>query len=154
MAGHRDAFLYADWRASIHPVVIEGHVMKLSYAILVTQDVSGEYGIIKKNEKWSVDIDLSRIERIDVLLGDYYGVIAKNASDGATFPAYIRFAMAQGENGIRQVLNGKETLVNQVDVPFGAYQLEAPPNLRKSQLFKAINHLRKLSGAPEPLSFD
>ncbi len=155
-----DAYSACDWTAAIDSVVIDGYVMRLSYSILNGSVVifRGERFVDSNSDKFEVDVDLSKIGKVEIVLGlAYGGVRPTNAKDGALFPAYIRFTASQGENGIRRAVNSKETLVNSVNIPFGSYELNEAgvvERLEATQLFKAINHLRKLSGAPEPLSFD
>jgi len=84
-------------------------------------------------------IDLSNIEKIE--LGSW-GYNDKEVSQ-PTWVVYMTF-IKKGESSSKSI-----------DLPFDSISINSSPEtLKSSQIFKALNHLRKLYGAPEPISFD
>lgn len=159
--------VWADEKVEIRSVEFGGSVLKLSYRDVITKDFSAPQSrnvpkpIFKtdtlKNENCTVAIDMSQIQKVEVAFRGFYGgVSSRDANDHGTFLAFLRFA-TNGEKSIRSTVNGKVTMLAAVDVPFGNYVVRTEGNAERltgTQLFKAISHLRKLCGGPEPLSFD
>ena len=85
------------------------------------------------------EIDISEIENIEI---GSFGYRDKEITDNRDV-VYMTF-----------VMKGKSS-PKTIDLPFDVVRPEVSPNTKKdTQIFKAFNHLRKLFGAPEPISFD
>ena len=79
------------------------------------------------------------------------------ADEDSLFPMYLVFKAAEGKGAIDYTSNGEAKKYSVVWVPYSTDAKkddhQALRDLRSQQLYKAFEHLRKLSGAPEPLRF-
>ena len=112
---------------------------------------------VDRDETRVISFDLKDVESIEVgwnwIVGD---VTYKDANDTRLFPMYLAFNAAgkkplftMGKDG-----NTPESLA-QVMIPFTTTEDidAAVGEIKDSQMYKAFEHLRKLSGAPEPIRF-
>lgn len=129
----------------------QGYLQVLTYSILyvdVFEDIL-HIGIrrreknkilgIDKNEIINHEIDLSKIESIDV----------KKTGPHTRDPELNgqQFILSMQFNEKNKAHSGK------IDLPFDIIQFESSQNGKELQIYKAFEHLRKLCGAPEPLKF-
>jgi hypothetical protein len=110
-----------------------------------------------KRERTFISFDLKDIEAIEGLSDWTVGYVSYTDADSGAFVVYLVFNAAGGKPAISVTKNGESSQVPQVLVPFTvdivADNHRVMNGLKNSQLYKAVEHLRKLSGAPEPVRF-
>jgi hypothetical protein len=94
---------------------------------------------IEKTEIINHKIDLSKIESIEVKKTGPH--TRDHELNGQQFILSMQF------NEKNKAHSGK------IDLPFDTIPFESTEDSKELQIYKAIEHLRKLCGAPEPLKF-
>lgn len=93
--------------------------------------------------KYKAEIPINKIEKI---------AASENGLNGLTFVTYQKSKLIKvNSNGVN-IDFGVEEKINKEDYQ-SSYYLHMS-SLDAEELLKAFNHLRKLCGAPEPISFD
>ncbi len=128
--------------------------------------IPGDIGIAEKTyyRTYSLTFSIRDIESIESSVWlSLTGMVTKDNAVEADFPSGIRFNAVNGKPRIRffSWVEGvtKVEYVSAMDIPFGRYSYRdnteaVLSDIRNTRLFKALNHLRNLCGAPEPLKFD
>ena len=111
-----------------------------------------------KNERYFITFDLKDIESIDAGSAWIVGHVQyKDAEEDSRFPVYLVFKAVNGKEVVSKTVNGETRQIAAAEIPIGTdvsgTDHAVLEEVRNSQLFKAFEHLRKLSGAPEPLRF-
>jgi hypothetical protein len=110
-----------------------------------------------RDDTFDVVFDLKEIEALAAGAHNSFGMIEYSAATEGGGPLFLIFKAANRKSLIKQYTNGELKNVPEVWIPFNIDPVgtdhramhEAP----NTQLYKAFEHLRKLSGAPEPISF-
>jgi DNA-directed RNA polymerase beta subunit len=110
------------------------------------------------NRRVRVEFDLKEIEAIEGATAGYvYDIAYEQSESTGLYPMYLVFKAAGGKRAIAVTADGETKQVTDVWVPYSTDAVEgnhqALRELENEQLFKAFQHLRKLSGAPEPVRF-
>lgn len=93
----------------------------------------------------SYELDLSKIESIAFVFAHIDEKIGE-------CQAFLNFHPVNDRKIIKHMDDGKLTEVNETRVYIGVVDCSSNPEELK--IYKAFDHLRKLCGAPEPISFD
>lgn len=107
--------------------------------------------------QYSIVFNINEIVSIGMLINDdrIADIHYKQASNGYMLYNYVFYA---AKNGLIKVIkNGKVNMVESIAVPIGSIALNDGAqldNFSDWQLYKAFNHLRKICGAKDPISFD
>jgi hypothetical protein len=119
-------------------VVLEGCILQITYSYTSTLERKGTYGVqATKNQVW---IPIDRIENV-----------ISNDRNLELFVYQKENAIKTSQKGERTVDEKRTTIDESKTV--NTYLLNLQSN-EIEKLVKAFNHLRKLCGAPEPISFD
>lgn len=106
------------------------------------------------------------IKDVEQVFGAYYDFVGSydlklDKVQRGCFPFYLFFNAANGQKKLWVSIDNKPfESVSQVKVPFASPCKENDSEnvknfkVNDTQLYKAINHLRKLCGAPEPIKFE
>jgi len=112
-----------------------------------------------KDELTTTRFDMKDIESIEGgVFNQWMGgiIVYEHADDGGGI-LYLIFATQNDKKLITVVRNGVSEQVSSVWVPFNVDNVKtghrALQELKQTQLYKAFEHLRKLSGGPEPVRF-
>jgi len=110
------------------------------------------------NRQVTISFDLKDIESIEGVTAERVHTLTYDEADeDSLFPMYLVFKAAEGKGAIDYTSNGEAKKYSVVWVPYSTDAKkddhQALRDLRSQQLYKAFEHLRKLSGAPEPLRF-
>lgn len=112
---------------------------------------------VVKEENVDVAFDLKDIEKLEAGAYNSVGMVEYAAASEGGGPLFLIFKAANNKNLIKVSANGELKEVPQAWIPFGVDMAgtghRAMHDAPNTQLFKAFDHLRKLSGAPEPISF-
>lgn len=112
---------------------------------------------VVKDENVAVTFDLKDIEKLEAGAYNSIGMIEYAAATEGGGPLFLIFKAVNGKNLIKVNTNGEVKEVSQAWIPFGVDMAgtghRAMHDAPNTQLFKAFDHLRKLSGAPEPIRF-
>ena len=116
-----------------------------------------DYTEIKKDDIFyeKVIIDFSKIESISLFIGGLrnckiiYAVL--KASPGTAIDTY----KAGGYNTKVKEFSSTPSKEEEASIPINSYECNGcDHNEQNKKIIQAFNHLRKLCGAPEPISFD
>jgi hypothetical protein len=110
------------------------------------------------NRRVRVEFDLKEIEAIEgATAGHVHDIPYERSENTGRYPMYLVFKAAGGKRAIAVTAGGETRQLVDVWVPYSTDAVEAKHQalreLQNEQLFKAFQHLRKLSGAPEPVRF-
>ncbi len=112
---------------------------------------------VVKDENVDVAFDFKDIEELAAGVYNSIGMVEYAAASEGGGPLFLIFKAVNRKNLIKVKTNGELTEVPQVWIPFNVdlagTDHRAMHDAPNTQLFKAFDHLRKLSGAPEPISF-
>ena len=146
-------------------VSINGSRVLFNYELTTWYNMTSENGTTSrtrdKNELTAVLFDLKDIESIEggvfnAWSTGYGAVEYARANEGGGI-LYLVFATQNDKKLISVVTNGESKDVSEVWVPFNVDMVNtdhrAMREIKDDQLYKAFQHLRKLSGGPEPIRF-
>jgi len=109
------------------------------------------------HDQVEVSFDLKNIETIDGTNDYQVGYLAYDEADHGSYPMNLVFFAAGNKPLITETRNGTSNQVAQVRVPLTIDAVgdnhKILQEFKDWQIYKAFQHLRKLSGAPEPLRF-
>lgn len=146
-------------------VSIAGSKIEFTYHLVTWEQSLGPPGSpprkIDKDEYTTVRFDLKDIESIEGgVFNTWYtggGVIEYQSADEGGGPLFLIFETQNAKKSISVVKNSVSEDVSKVWVPFDVDMVKtdhrAMHELKDTQLYKAFEHLRKLSGGPEPIRF-
>lgn len=151
--------------------VIDGTI-NVSLAIAGTKIIVAWDDIQKRKFSWPADalegtrdyseqnlvsFDIKDIELIDGVTIEQVDELVYDKLDVGGLPMYLLFKAAGGKPLIEVTTDGQTKKTDVMWIPFAVDEHEQNHRVLREfkswQLFKAIEHLRKLSGAPEPLQF-
>ena len=163
--GYSDPFAFWNAGGDVKnlKVAITGSVVGFSYHLTTWGNNVNAEGIhprvIHKDEVTSIQFDLKNIESIESgVFNEWLGGLVQydNADEGGGI-LYLIFATQNDKKLITVVKNGVSEQVSSVWVPFHVDMVKtghrAMHEIKDNQLYKAFEHLRKLSGGPEPIRF-
>lgn len=150
----------------------DGEISDLSFAIIGTTITVRYLDLLKSgaiypefttkdHEEFRVQhhitFDLKEIEVIQAYTPQTIGQVKYDEADVGLFPMYLCFMAAGGKQTVSHSRNGETKQENFALIPFTWDDTDDSHRVHRefkdSQLYKAIEHLRKLSGAPEPIRF-
>lgn len=147
------AGMYDNWRIGY----VDG-ALKFSYRDQLIGGHDGEDDIRGKNTRYEVTFNIADIQELEI---GWNGSLEyrnyDDEMDRGTRPYFILFSAKRGKE-ITISKDGSEETASKVYIPFGNAEKDRNPKqfaeeLKQNQLFKAVNHLRRLRGAPEPVKF-
>jgi hypothetical protein len=111
-----------------------------------------------RNDHVVITFDLKDIESIDGGTESHLDTTSyEDSKNTGLFPLYLVFKAANSKQAISYTINGDVRQYSNVWVPYSNDAVkdnhQALRDLKSDQIYKAFEHLRKLSGAPEPLRF-
>jgi hypothetical protein len=111
-----------------------------------------------RNDHVVITFDLKDIESIDGGTESHLDTASyEDSKNTGLFPLYLVFKAANSKQAISYTINGEVRQYSNVWVPYSNDAVkdnhQALRDLKSDQIYKAFEHLRKLSGAPEPLRF-
>lgn len=111
-----------------------------------------------RNDHVVITFDLKDIESIEGATESHLDTTSyEDSQNTGLFPLYLVFNAASGKRAIGYTINGEVRQYSNVWVPYSNDAVkdnhQALRDLKSDQVYKAFEHLRKLSGAPEPLRF-
>ena len=109
------------------------------------------------HDQMEVSFDLKNIEIIGGINDLQVGYLMYEEADRGAYPMCLIFFAAGNKPLITETKNGTPSQVTQVRIPLTIDSVEDNHKIlgefKDWQIYKALEHLRKLSGAPEPLRF-
>jgi hypothetical protein len=158
-------FLHAGGDIKGLTVSITGSKVEFTYHLTTWSNMSSINGTtprkIDKDEFTTVRFDLKDIESIDGGVFNSwptpFGRVEYDSADEGGGALYLVFQTQNDKKLISVIKNVVPENVSKVWVPFSVDMVKtdhrAMHELKDTQLYKAFEHLRKLSGGPEPVRF-
>jgi len=156
-----DVRLSGDGEVRDLTITIVGTRLTASYRDKVTKSLISpditNIGVVDHDENCEISFDLKDVESIEVGWKWIIGAVTyDDAEEGRRFPMFLAFNAVNKKPLLTMSKDGgaPESLA-QVMIPFRAAEdiQQAIGEIKSSQMFKAFEHLRKLSGAPDPIRF-
>lgn len=160
--GARDGSIFLNSTGEITGIKFEftGTRVNISYHFVTRFSQVSSGGIDEKtvsDETFLVTFDMKDIEALDAGARDSFGMIDYSEATEGAGPLFLGFKAANRQKLIGLAKNGVSEDVPVVWIPFGLDPVgtnhRAMHEAKETQLYKAFEHLRKLSGAQEPIKF-